>query len=87
MCGAGEGSELPTLELASGGAQQKTDARGRAYFGDVRIAEGSGRVGSADENAGGNACPSGAVELTLVAQVAGLGDADARWALTLQALR
>ncbi len=61
----------------SGGGACKTDARGRAYFGDVRIAQGSGRVGTADENAPGNA--PGTLELTLVAEVAGLGAADARY--------
>ena len=65
------------LELEAGVNGCKTDGRGRAYFGDVSVAEGSGRCGAGDENAPGNA--PGSMELVLVAEVAGLGGADARW--------
>jgi hypothetical protein len=58
---------------------RKTDERGRAYFGDVGIGEGSGRV-APDENTGANRQGS-AMELILVAEVAGLGDADAKCVL------
>lgn len=76
-CSGAGGSELPVLETeGSSGSACKTDERGRAYFGDVRIAQGSGRVGTADENAPGNA--PGTLELVLVAEVAGLAGADAR---------
>lgn len=81
MCAAGSSdSELPKLEVAEGNAQRRTDERGRAFFGDVAIAEGSGRV-AIDENTGGVAGfrrGGGAMELLLVAEVAGLGDADAK---------
>jgi len=46
--GSGDGGELPSLELAEGRTQQ-TDGQGRAFFGDVYIAEGSGRA-DVDEN-------------------------------------
>lgn len=36
--------EAPALECEGGGAEQKTDERGRAYFGDVLVAAGTGRV-------------------------------------------
>ena len=74
----GGGSELPKLEV-DGAAMRKTDERGRAYFGDVGIGEGSGRV-APDENTGVNR-QGGAMELILVAEVAGLGDADAKCVL------
>jgi hypothetical protein len=45
-------------------------------FGNIGIAEGSGRVGL-DENASGN-CQRGAMELLLVAEVAGLSTANDR---------
>jgi hypothetical protein len=73
--GAGIGSELPQLDL-KGLPTRKTDERGRAYFGDIAIAEGSGRVG-ANENVSSNR-QSGAMELLLVAEVAGLAGAETR---------
>lgn len=72
----GNGSELPKLEV-EGAAVRKTDECGRAFFGDVSLGEGSGRV-APDENAGGNARQGGAIELVLVAEVAGLGTADTK---------
>ncbi len=74
MTAGGDGSELPKLEVEA--ASRRTDERGRAYFGDVSIGEGSGRV-APDENTGANR-QGGAMELLLVAEVAGLGDADAK---------
>lgn len=76
MTGA-NGSELPQLEL-EGMATRKTNEHGRASFGDISIAEGSGRVGM-DENSSSNR-QNGAMELLLVCEVAGLGGVDARWA-------
>ena len=78
VAAGGGGSELPKLEV-DGAAMRKTDERGRAYFGDVGIGEGSGRV-APDENTGANR-QGGAMELILVAEVAGLGDADAKCVL------
>lgn len=61
------------LELAPGAAAaQKTDGAGRAFFGNLALAQGSGKVGAdADENCPGNA-PAGALELELYAEAAGL---------------
>lgn len=81
IAAGGGGSELPKLEI-DGAAMRKTDERGRAYFGDVGIGEGSGRV-APDENTGANR-QGGAMELVLVAEVAGLGDADAKCVLICQ---
>ena len=76
---AGEdGSELPKLEV-EGSAVRKTDGCGRAFFGDVSLGQGSGRI-APDENVAGNARQGGAVELVLVAEVAGLGAADSKCA-------
>ncbi len=61
---------------------RKTDEHGRVFFGDVAIGEGSGRV-APDENVGGNARQGGAMELVLVAEVAGLKSADTKCASTL----
>lgn len=36
------GSQLPALQAAQGHGQQETDDRGRAFLGDLAIAEGSG---------------------------------------------
>lgn len=36
------GSQLPALQAAQGREQQETDERGRAFVGDLAIAEGSG---------------------------------------------
>ena len=54
---------------------KKTDERGRVFYGDLSIAEGSGRVPT-DQSAGS----SGSMELSLVAEVAGLGGAEPRCA-------
>ena len=43
--GSAQEGELPTLELAERGTQ-KTDQQGRVFFGDVYVAEGTGRAAS-----------------------------------------
>jgi hypothetical protein len=45
---SGDVGELPSLELAEG-RTQRTDGQGRVFYGDVSIAEGSGRA-DVDEN-------------------------------------
>ena len=40
--GSAQEGELPQLELAER-ATQKTDQQGRVFFGDVHVAEGTGR--------------------------------------------
>lgn len=51
------GRELPLLEMAERQTQQ-SDAQGRVFFGDVYIAEGTGRVESG--------APDATMELDLV---------------------
>ena len=41
--GSAQEGELPQLELAER-ATQKTDQQGRVFFGDVHVAEGTGRA-------------------------------------------
>jgi len=55
----------------------ETDEEGSAFYGDIRIAEGSGKVTREARDLGGN---PGAMDLQLCAEVAGLGDAEARQA-------
>lgn len=38
------GSQLPALQAAQGQGVQETDERGRAFLGDMSIAEGSGEL-------------------------------------------
>ncbi|PRW58303.1 Structural maintenance of chromosomes flexible hinge domain-containing 1 [Chlorella sorokiniana] len=54
------GSQLPALQAAQGRGQQETDERGRAFLGDLAIAEGSGRAAA------------GALECELVCEALGL---------------
>lgn len=71
---ASAGCALPELEL-DGGSVTETDGEGSAFYGDIRIVEGSGTVTREAKHSGGQ---PGAMDLQLCAEVAGLGDADAR---------
>ena len=73
---ASAGCVLPDLAL-EGGLVIETDEEGSAFYGDIRIAEGSGKVTREARDLGGN---PGAMDLQLCAEVAGLGDAEARQA-------
>ncbi len=55
----------------------ETDMDGSAFYGDIRIVEGSGTVTREAQHLGGQ---PGAMEIQLCAEVAGLGDAEARQA-------
>ena len=57
------------------GPVMETSEEGSAFYGDVRIVEGSGTVTRDAQHRGGQ---PGAMDLQLCAEVAGLGDADAR---------
>ena len=75
FCAAPAGCALPDLEL-DGTPVTETDEEGSAFYGDVRIVEGSGTVTRETQHLGGQ---PGAMELQLCAEVAGLGDAGARY--------
>ena len=70
---ASAGCVLPDLAL-EGSLVIETDEEGSAFYGDIRIAEGSGKVTREARDLGGN---PGAMDLQLCAEVAGLGDAEA----------
>lgn len=76
MPAAPAGCSLPELELETGQVV-KTDEQGSAYYGDIRVAVGSGSVSREAQRANG---APGAMDLQLCAEVAGLGDAEARQA-------
>ena len=61
----------------------ETDTEGSAFYGDIRILENSGTVTREAQHLGGQ---PGTMDLQLCAEVAGLGDADARQALLLPCL-
>jgi hypothetical protein len=45
----GDGSEAPQLAASAGGLQLQSDERGRAFFGDLAVEEGSGRMVGAEQ--------------------------------------
>ena len=56
--------QVPTLDIAAGSATQETDVRGRAFFGDILIMEGSGRVAE-DATSAPNTPSAASMELEL----------------------
>lgn len=72
-CAVPAGSILPDLELED--AVVETDDGGSAYFGDIRIREGSGQVSKESQQPGKT---PGIMEFLLIAEVA-VTSGEAAW--------
>ena len=66
------GSELPQVEASEGQCQAVTDKQGRAFFGNVGLVEGSGRL-QQDENLPDGAAVGGLECLLVAAAGSGRG--------------